>query len=139
MPYSPPSSQLAPLATIVLKVKLLDMGDPRSLLSTALSPPNIGDIVRTVLQLKEVNKYRLRILPFESPQCRVRNVWYVWFYLGWQLTTQICRCVLHKEFSNGRSAPASVCISLLSKGNQGKCCHLRLCVYGRERISVGRL
>ncbi len=40
----------------MLKVKLLDMGDPRSILSTALSPPNLGDIVRTVLQLKEVNK-----------------------------------------------------------------------------------
>nr|XP_046268053.1 ATP-dependent RNA helicase TDRD9 isoform X2 [Scatophagus argus] len=35
-------------------VKLLDMGDPRSILSTALSPPNLGDIVRTVLQLKEM-------------------------------------------------------------------------------------
>ncbi|KAM8915292.1 ATP-dependent RNA helicase TDRD9 [Spinachia spinachia] len=49
-----PEMLLAPLATIVLKVKLLDMGDPRSLLSTALSPPNIGDIVRTVLQLEEM-------------------------------------------------------------------------------------
>ncbi|XP_037343023.2 ATP-dependent RNA helicase TDRD9 [Pungitius pungitius] len=52
--YMIPEMLLAPLATIVLKVKLLDMGDPRSLLSTALSPPNIGDIVRTVLQLKEM-------------------------------------------------------------------------------------
>jgi len=39
----------------MLKVKLLDMGDPRSLLSTALSPPNLCDIVRTVLQLKEAS------------------------------------------------------------------------------------
>lgn len=38
----------------MLKVKLLDMGDPRSLLSTALSPPHLNDIERTVLQLKEV-------------------------------------------------------------------------------------
>ena len=38
----------------MLKVKLLDMGNPRVLLSTALSPPNLQDIVRTVLQLKEV-------------------------------------------------------------------------------------
>lgn len=59
MPYYLPSSQLAPLANIMLKVKLLDMGDPRSILSTALSPPDLGDIVRTVLQLKEVNKCRL--------------------------------------------------------------------------------
>lgn len=48
------SSQLAPLTTIMLKVKLLDVGDPRSVLSTALSPPNLSDIVKTVLQLKEV-------------------------------------------------------------------------------------
>ena len=55
-PLCLPSSQLAPLATIMLKVKLLDMGEPRTLLSTALSPPNLNDIVRTVLQLKEVLK-----------------------------------------------------------------------------------
>ncbi|XP_040916868.1 ATP-dependent RNA helicase TDRD9 [Toxotes jaculatrix] len=52
--YMIPEMLLAPLATIMLKVKLLDMGDPRSLLSTALSPPSLGDIVRTVLQLKEM-------------------------------------------------------------------------------------
>nr|XP_046268052.1 ATP-dependent RNA helicase TDRD9 isoform X1 [Scatophagus argus] len=52
--YMVPEMLLAPLATILLKVKLLDMGDPRSILSTALSPPNLGDIVRTVLQLKEM-------------------------------------------------------------------------------------
>uniref|UniRef100_A0A4W4EBT1 ATP-dependent RNA helicase TDRD9 n=1 Tax=Electrophorus electricus TaxID=8005 RepID=A0A4W4EBT1_ELEEL len=39
---------------ILLKVKLLDMGDPRSLLSTALTPPNLRDIERTILQLKEM-------------------------------------------------------------------------------------
>uniref|UniRef100_A0A3Q3A8T5 ATP-dependent RNA helicase TDRD9 n=1 Tax=Kryptolebias marmoratus TaxID=37003 RepID=A0A3Q3A8T5_KRYMA len=52
--YMIPEMLLAPLTTIMLKVKLLDMGDPRSLLSTALSPPNLSDIVRTVLQLKEM-------------------------------------------------------------------------------------
>uniref|UniRef100_A0A3P8UNC6 ATP-dependent RNA helicase TDRD9 n=1 Tax=Cynoglossus semilaevis TaxID=244447 RepID=A0A3P8UNC6_CYNSE len=52
--YMIPEMLLAPLAAIVLKVKLLDMGDPRSLLSSALSPPNIYDIVRTVLQLKMI-------------------------------------------------------------------------------------
>ncbi|KAL7380920.1 hypothetical protein ABVT39_025994 [Epinephelus coioides] len=52
--YMIPEMLLAPLATIMLKVKLLDMGDPRSVLSTALSPPNLSDIVRTVLQLKEM-------------------------------------------------------------------------------------
>ncbi|XP_028251594.1 ATP-dependent RNA helicase TDRD9 [Parambassis ranga] len=49
-----PDMLLAPLGSIMLKVKLLDMGDPRSLLSSALSPPNLDDIVRTVLQLKEI-------------------------------------------------------------------------------------
>ncbi|KAL0969051.1 hypothetical protein UPYG_G00222040 [Umbra pygmaea] len=52
--YVVPEMVRAPLATIMLKVKLLDMGDPRSLLSTALSPPNLSDIERTVLQLKEM-------------------------------------------------------------------------------------
>lgn len=48
--------QRSPLASTLLKVKLLDMGDPRSVLSTALTPPNLCDIERTVLQLKQVNK-----------------------------------------------------------------------------------
>ncbi|CAB1335264.1 unnamed protein product [Coregonus sp. 'balchen'] len=52
--YVVPEMVHAPLANIMLKVKLLDMGDPRSLLSTALSPPNLNDIERTVLQLKEM-------------------------------------------------------------------------------------
>ncbi|KAF7662633.1 hypothetical protein LDENG_00231020, partial [Lucifuga dentata] len=52
--YMIPEMLLAPLSSIMLKVKLLDMGDPRTLLSTALSPPNLSDIVRTVLQLKEM-------------------------------------------------------------------------------------
>uniref|UniRef100_A0A3B4T453 ATP-dependent RNA helicase TDRD9 n=1 Tax=Seriola dumerili TaxID=41447 RepID=A0A3B4T453_SERDU len=59
--YMIPEMLLAPLATIMLKVKLLDMGDPRSLLSTALSPPNLGDIVRTVLQLKELQMGALSV------------------------------------------------------------------------------
>ncbi|XP_061896863.1 ATP-dependent RNA helicase TDRD9-like [Entelurus aequoreus] len=52
--YMIPEMLLAPLTTVILKVKRLDMGDPRSLLSTAPSPPNLKDIVRTVLQLKEM-------------------------------------------------------------------------------------
>ncbi|XP_068615221.1 ATP-dependent RNA helicase TDRD9-like, partial [Brachionichthys hirsutus] len=49
-----PEMLIAPLSAIMLKVKLLDMGDPRSVLSTALSPPKLSDIVGTVLQLKEI-------------------------------------------------------------------------------------
>ncbi|XP_076014599.1 ATP-dependent RNA helicase TDRD9 [Genypterus blacodes] len=52
--YMIPEMLLAPLSSIMLKVKLLDMGDPRALLATALSPPHTSDIVRTVLQLKEM-------------------------------------------------------------------------------------
>ncbi|KAM4625880.1 ATP-dependent RNA helicase TDRD9 [Polymixia lowei] len=52
--YMVPEMLLAPLANVLLKVKLLDMGDLRALLSTALSPPHLSDITRTVLQLKEM-------------------------------------------------------------------------------------
>ncbi|XP_066535114.1 ATP-dependent RNA helicase TDRD9 isoform X2 [Hoplias malabaricus] len=52
--YAVPEMLRSPLASIVLKVKLLDMGDPRALLSTALSPPNLSNIERTILQLKEM-------------------------------------------------------------------------------------
>ncbi|XP_069049211.1 ATP-dependent RNA helicase TDRD9 isoform X2 [Lepisosteus oculatus] len=49
-----PEMLRSPLANTLLKVKLLDMGDPRSVLSTALSPPKLANIQRTVLQLKEL-------------------------------------------------------------------------------------
>ncbi|XP_053562180.1 ATP-dependent RNA helicase TDRD9 [Bombina bombina] len=44
----------SPLGRTILKVKLLDMGEPRALLATALSPPYIDDIERTILLLKEM-------------------------------------------------------------------------------------
>ncbi|XP_029453911.1 ATP-dependent RNA helicase TDRD9 isoform X2 [Rhinatrema bivittatum] len=49
-----PEMLRCPLGSIILKVKLLDMGEPRALLATALSPPNCSDIERTILLLKEV-------------------------------------------------------------------------------------
>ncbi|KAM4663498.1 ATP-dependent RNA helicase TDRD9 [Discoglossus pictus] len=49
-----PEMLRSPLGSTVLKVKLLDMGEPRALLATALSPPHISDIERTILLLKEV-------------------------------------------------------------------------------------
>lgn len=52
--FSIPEMLRSPLASTLLKVKLLDMGDPRSVLSTALTPPILGDIERTVLQLKQI-------------------------------------------------------------------------------------
>lgn len=33
------------------------MGEPRALLATALSPPSLSDIERTILLLKEVGNY----------------------------------------------------------------------------------
>lgn len=55
-------------------MKLLDMGEPRALLATALSPPSLSDIERTILLLKEVGlifviageKLRLFLVNFES-------------------------------------------------------------------------
>ncbi|XP_053700350.1 ATP-dependent RNA helicase TDRD9 isoform X1 [Synchiropus splendidus] len=52
--YMIPEMLVVPLSSVLLKVKLLGMADPRSILATALSPPNLTDIVKTVLQLKEM-------------------------------------------------------------------------------------
>ena len=43
-----------PLENSVLRVKLLDMGEPKALLALALEPPNSIHIDRTILTLKEV-------------------------------------------------------------------------------------
>ncbi|XP_009958204.1 PREDICTED: putative ATP-dependent RNA helicase TDRD9, partial [Leptosomus discolor] len=51
---SVPEMLRCPLASTVLKIKQLDMGRPKDLLATALSPPSLGDIERTILQLKEL-------------------------------------------------------------------------------------
>ncbi|NWY26175.1 TDRD9 helicase, partial [Pheucticus melanocephalus] len=48
------SLQHCPLGSTVLKLKKLDMGKPKALLATALSPPSVGDIERTIVQLKEL-------------------------------------------------------------------------------------
>ncbi|KAB1277221.1 ATP-dependent RNA helicase TDRD9 [Camelus dromedarius] len=49
-----PEMLRCPLGSTVLKVKLLDMGEPRALLATALSPPSLSGLERTILLLKEV-------------------------------------------------------------------------------------
>ncbi|KAM6311330.1 ATP-dependent RNA helicase TDRD9 [Aegotheles albertisi] len=51
---SVPEILRCPLGTTVLKLKMLNMGGPKALLATALSPPSIGDIERTILHLKEL-------------------------------------------------------------------------------------
>ncbi|NXU44496.1 TDRD9 helicase, partial [Drymodes brunneopygia] len=48
------SLQHCPLGATILKLKKLDIGEPKALLATALSPPSVGDVERTVVQLKEL-------------------------------------------------------------------------------------
>uniref|UniRef100_A0A8D1ZGB4 ATP-dependent RNA helicase TDRD9 n=1 Tax=Sus scrofa TaxID=9823 RepID=A0A8D1ZGB4_PIG len=55
-----PEMLRCPLGSTILKLKLLDMGEPRALLATALSPPSLGDIERTILLLKEVGALAVR-------------------------------------------------------------------------------
>ncbi|XP_048586381.1 ATP-dependent RNA helicase TDRD9 isoform X1 [Nematostella vectensis] len=52
--YGVPELQRCPLEQVVLQVKLLDLGAPKAILSLALQPPDIEDIERTVLLLKQV-------------------------------------------------------------------------------------
>lgn len=44
----------APLANVILKTKMLDMGEPKALLALSLDPPNLSNIRDTILTLKEV-------------------------------------------------------------------------------------
>ena len=46
--------QRCPLETVILKAKKLDLGEPKKILSYALQPPNLADIERAILTLKEV-------------------------------------------------------------------------------------
>ncbi|NXR69939.1 TDRD9 helicase, partial [Rhadina sibilatrix] len=48
------SLQHCPLGATILKLKKLDIGEPKALLATALSPPSVDDIERTIVQLKEL-------------------------------------------------------------------------------------
>ncbi|XP_043553464.1 ATP-dependent RNA helicase TDRD9 [Chiloscyllium plagiosum] len=65
--HAVPEMQRCPLGSTVLKVKLLDMGEPRALLASALSPPNLKDIERTVLLLKEVGALSIEIKGIDNP------------------------------------------------------------------------
>ncbi|NXB50553.1 TDRD9 helicase, partial [Leucopsar rothschildi] len=48
------SLQHCPLGATVLKLKKLDIGEPKALLAAALSPPTVDDVERTIVQLKEL-------------------------------------------------------------------------------------
>ncbi|KAI8505585.1 ATP-dependent RNA helicase tdrd9 [Branchiostoma belcheri] len=52
--YGDPEMQRCPMEQLVLKVKLLDLGEPKAILGLALQPPNLDNIELTVLTLKEV-------------------------------------------------------------------------------------
>lgn len=43
----------SPLENVILKSKLLDMGEPKAILALSLDPPNLGNLERTILLLKE--------------------------------------------------------------------------------------
>ncbi|KAM6073675.1 ATP-dependent RNA helicase TDRD9 isoform 5-T7 [Chlamydotis macqueenii] len=64
---SVPEILRCPLGTTVLKIKRLDMGGPKALLATALSPPSVGDIERTILQLKELGALTTHVQTEENP------------------------------------------------------------------------
>lgn len=49
-----PEMLRAPLANIVLKSKMLNMGEPKALLALSLDPPNLSNLRNTILLLKEV-------------------------------------------------------------------------------------
>ncbi|XP_069986926.1 ATP-dependent RNA helicase TDRD9 [Penaeus vannamei] len=52
--YATPELCRTPLCQTVLKTKILNMGEPHALLSLALDPPNLSDIHRTILTLKQM-------------------------------------------------------------------------------------
>ncbi|XP_014218536.1 probable ATP-dependent RNA helicase spindle-E isoform X2 [Copidosoma floridanum] len=49
-----PEIARSPLDKLVLQTKLLDMGEPKAVLALAIDPPDLSNLERTVLLLKEV-------------------------------------------------------------------------------------
>ncbi|NXT83202.1 TDRD9 helicase, partial [Zapornia atra] len=64
---SVPEILRCPLGTVVLKLKQLDMGGPKTLLKTALSPPSLSDIERSILHLKELGALTTCVQREENP------------------------------------------------------------------------
>ncbi|KYN06454.1 putative ATP-dependent RNA helicase spindle-E [Cyphomyrmex costatus] len=52
--YSIPEILRAPLANVVLRAKILDIDEPRILLSHSLDPPTLSNLANTILSLKEI-------------------------------------------------------------------------------------
>ncbi|GAB1603284.1 ATP-dependent RNA helicase TDRD9-like [Argonauta hians] len=59
--YNTPEMQRCPLGVLVLKTKILDLGEPKAILGLALAPPNLDDIERTILDLKEIGALALTL------------------------------------------------------------------------------
>lgn len=52
--HSIPEILRAPLANVVLRAKILNLDEPRILLSHSLDPPTLSNLANTILSLKEV-------------------------------------------------------------------------------------
>ncbi|KAG5328427.1 SPNE helicase, partial [Acromyrmex charruanus] len=52
--YCVPEILRAPLANVVLRAKILDLDEPRVLLSHSLDPPTLSNLANTILSLKEI-------------------------------------------------------------------------------------
>ncbi|CAI9737997.1 ATP-dependent RNA helicase TDRD9-like [Octopus vulgaris] len=59
--YNTPEMQRCPLDLLVLRTKILDLGEPKAILALALAPPNLDDIERTILELKEIGALALTL------------------------------------------------------------------------------
>lgn len=53
--YGIPEMKRCPLELTVLKTKKLDLGEPRAILALCLDPPDLGDLERAILALKEAS------------------------------------------------------------------------------------
>lgn len=54
--------QRSSLSQLILKVKMLDLGEPKAILALALSPPRLDGIERTIVLLKEVSHCQFALL-----------------------------------------------------------------------------
>lgn len=52
-----PEMLRVPLANVILKAKMLNMGEPRAILALSLDPPNLSNLRSTILLLKEVGAF----------------------------------------------------------------------------------
>ncbi|XP_054758320.2 ATP-dependent RNA helicase TDRD9-like isoform X1 [Lytechinus pictus] len=52
--FAIPEILRCPLEQLILQVKVLDLGEPKAILALALEPPNLDNIEKTILLLKEV-------------------------------------------------------------------------------------